>query len=84
VKVWRLAAEALRKAEHITIIGYSLPEADDAARTLLLTSCDPGELTVVNKDREAVLRLSRLFKPFTLHEEPKSFEEWLDEVPDPS
>lgn len=84
VKVWRLAAEALRKAEDITIIGYSLPEADIAARTLLLTNCDPEKLTIVNKDREAVRRLWRLFKPFTLHEEPKLFQQWLDEVPDPS
>ncbi len=84
VKVWRLAAKALRKAEGITIIGYSLPEADSAARTLLLTNCDPEKLTVVNSDPEAVRRLWRLFKPFTLHEEPKSFEQWLDEVPDPS
>ena len=84
VKVWRLAAEALRKAEGVTVIGYSLPEADSAARTLLLTNCDPEKLTVVNKDREAVRRLWRLFKPFSLHEEPKSFEQWLDEVPDAS
>ena len=84
VKAWRLAAEALRKAEDITVIGYSLPEADSAARTLLLTNCDPGKLTVVNKDPEAVRRLWRLFKPFTLREEPKLFEQWLDEVPDRS
>jgi hypothetical protein len=84
VKVWRLAAEALRKAEGITVIGYSLPEADSAARTLLLTNCDPEKLTVVNSDPEAVRRLWGLFRPLTLHEEPKSFEQWLDEVPDPS
>jgi hypothetical protein len=84
VKVWRLAAEALRNAEGVTVIGYSLPEADAAARTLLLTNCDPEKLTVVNKDREAVRRVWRLFKPFTLRDGPKSFEEWLDEVPDPS
>ena len=84
VNVWRLAAEALRKAERVTIIGYSLPEADIAARTLLLTNCDPEKLTVVNKDREAVRRLWRLFKPFTMRDEPKSFEQWLDDVPDPT
>jgi hypothetical protein len=84
VKAWRLAAEALRKAEAVTIIGYSLPEADSAARTLLLTNCDPEKLTVVNKDREAVRRLWRLFKPFTMREEPKSVEQWLEEVPDPN
>jgi hypothetical protein len=84
VKVWRLAAEALRKAGDITLIGYSLPEADSAARTLLLTNCDPEKLRVVNSDPEAVRRLWRLFKPFTLHEEPKLFEQWLDEVPDHS
>jgi len=84
VKVWRVAAEVLRKAQAITIVGYSLPEADSAARTLLLTNCDPEKLTVVNSDPEAVRRLWRLFKPFTLHGEPKSFEQWLDEVTDPS
>jgi hypothetical protein len=83
VKVWRLAAEALREAEDIIIIGYSLPEADSAARTLLLTNCDPEKLTVVNKDPEAVRRLWRLFRPFTLQEKPKLFEQWLDEVADP-
>jgi hypothetical protein len=51
---------------------------------LLLTNCDPEKLTVVNSDPEAVRRLWRLFKPFTLHEEPKLFEQWLDEVPGPS
>jgi len=81
VKVWRLAAEALRKAEGITVIGYSLPEADSAAGTLLLTNCDPEKLTVVNTDPEAVRRLWSLFKPFTMEGEPKSFEQWLDEVP---
>jgi hypothetical protein len=84
VKVWRVAAEALRKAEAITVIGYSLREADTAARTLLLTNCDPQKLTVVNKDPEAVRRLWRLFEPFAMREGPKSFEQWLDEVPDPS
>jgi hypothetical protein len=84
VRVWRLAAEALREAEHVTIIGYSLPEADSAVRTLLLTNCGPERLTVVNKDREAVRRLWRLFKPFTMEGEPKAFEQWLDEVPDAS
>ena len=83
VKAWHLAAEALRKAEDVTIIGYSLPEADSAARTLLLTSCNPEKVRVVNKDREAVRRLWRLFRPSTPHDEPKSFEQWLDEVPGP-
>jgi len=84
VRVWRLAAEALRRAEAVTIIGYSLPEADTAARTLLLTSCNPDKLTVVNKDREAVRRLWRLFKPYSMHGEPRLFEQWLEEVPDRS
>jgi hypothetical protein len=83
-RVWRLAAEALRKAEDATIIGYSLPDADTGARTLLLANCDPEKLVVVNRDPEAVRRLWRLFKPFTMREEPKSFQQWLDEVPDAS
>jgi len=35
-EVWNLAGEAVRVAKKVVVIGYSLPEADTAVRTLLL------------------------------------------------
>lgn len=38
VSLWNKAADALREAEEIIILGYSLPEGDGPARTLLSTA----------------------------------------------
>lgn len=40
IDLWQQAAEKLRQAKRVYIIGYSLPKADAAALTLLLTNCD--------------------------------------------
>ena len=75
-KLWQKAAEVLRAADHAYIIGYSLPKADIAALTLLLTTLRRGSVTVVNRNKLVMMRLGRLFganpsgKAFTL-------EEWL-------
>ena len=60
IRIWKMAAEALRAAHSIVIIGYSLPPADAAAWTLLLTNCDSSRTTVVNPDRSAMDRYRRL------------------------
>src|ERR1700728_290592 len=39
IELWKKAAEFLRKADEVFVIGYSLPEADSAALTLFLTTC---------------------------------------------
>jgi SIR2-like protein len=39
--IWRLAAEALRKAVHVVFIGYSMPSADSAALMLFLSNMSP-------------------------------------------
>ncbi len=41
-QLWREAAERLREASEITIIGYSMPAADSAAWTLFLTNVPRG------------------------------------------
>jgi len=61
VALWQKAAQVLREAEHTFIIGYSLPKADVAALTLLLTSLPRGTVTVVNPTGKDVMRLGRLF-----------------------
>lgn len=48
IPLWQQAHKALRKAEEIIILGYSLPEADVPSRTLLSTSL------TVNKDLKSI------------------------------
>ena len=76
-KLWQRAARALREAEHTYIMGYSLPKADVAALTLLLTTLRRGTVTVVNPTPHVVMRLGRLFSgnPFG---EALTLKQWLD------
>jgi len=77
VKLWQRAAQVLREAEHTFIIGYSLPRADAAALTLLLTTLRRGTVTVVNPTGRVVMRLGRLFSgnPFG---KALTLEQWLN------
>ena len=76
---WRLAGEALRKATGTFIIGYSLPEADSAALSLLVTNCNPNTVEIVNSDAYTHKRLSALLtKKHTAHPIPLSFGEWVN------
>jgi hypothetical protein len=60
VRIWKMAAEALRSANRVVIVGYSLPPADSAAWTLLLANCDAARTTVVNPDASVMRRYRRL------------------------
>jgi hypothetical protein len=91
IELWRKAAELLRSADEIFIIGYSLPEADSAALTLFLTSCDRKKVQVINRDHLTRLRLRRICRPdppfarsFTerVWAPEDSFKEWLAKTPD--
>lgn len=62
-RLWRMALDALRNAEEVTIIGYSLPPADSAAWTLLHTGCDRERTVVVNPSKADLMnRYSDLLK----------------------
>lgn len=76
VGLWQKAAKILREAEHTYIIGYSLPKADVAALTLLLTTIRHGTATVVNPTGSVVMRLGRLFSGDPLGG-AVTLEEWL-------
>ncbi len=43
VEIWELAASALRSADEVVILGYSLPEADSPTRTLLSVALSGNE-----------------------------------------
>jgi hypothetical protein len=58
--LWRRAAQAIRKAEHIVVIGYSMPQTDAHATALFRTSLQRERLksvVVVNPDRNARYRI---------------------------
>lgn len=75
-KLWRLASEVLRQADETIIIGYSLPPADSAAMTLLLSNCDRTKMTVVNPDAATMDRYRRLFQLPILRPR-QTLEQWL-------
>lgn len=84
--LWQKAATALREADKIFVVGYSLPSADSAVLTLLLTNCDPTKVRIINKDWSANYRLHQLLTsvraPVRLAGRPAlSVQEWLDTLP---
>lgn len=78
VDLWRKAADALRTAERTYIVGYSLPKADSASLTLLLTNCREGSVRVVNPDGGTKLRLAELFRSPGGLGAALTFEEWVE------
>jgi hypothetical protein len=54
--IWRQAADALRKAEKVSFIGYSLPDSDSAAWMLFLSTMTSAQRIVFfwyEKDKQA-------------------------------
>lgn len=77
--LWRRAAEALRNAAEVAVVGYSLPAEDSAALTLLQTNCDPGRVTIVNNSATDCQRLRQLLAGASGPTQCLSFEKWLEE-----
>jgi hypothetical protein len=81
VRIWRMAAEALRSADRVVIIGYSLPPADSAAWTLLLANCDAARTTIVNSDPSVMSRYRHLLiqrlPKMSLWIPPQTFADWI-------
>ncbi len=82
-RLWRMALDALRNAEEVTIIGYSLPPADSAAWTLLHTGCERGRTVVVNPSKaDLVNRYSDLLK-LPAFSPAMDLRAWLDSKENP-
>ena len=81
INLWRKAADALRAADRIFVIGYSLPDADSAAMALLLTNCDKEKVQIVNIDLVTSERLNLLLSSHWVDFQPESFHDWLDRQP---
>ena len=81
VRLWKAAAEALRKADEIVVIGYSLPKADSAALTLFLTNSDRAKVRIVNSNSGDNYRLQHLLSNDPVFP-PQCFGDWLGKAPD--
>ena len=81
INLWRKAADALRAADRIFVIGYSLPEADSAAMALLLTNCDREKVEIVNMDIETSERLHLLLSSHWVDVRPDDFHDWVNRKP---
>jgi hypothetical protein len=80
-ELWRKAGNALRAADEVCVIGYSLPKADAAAMTLLLTNCERSKVTIVNPDAAANFRLRNLLSADYMGG-PQWLRDWLRERQD--
>jgi hypothetical protein len=81
IQMWRQAALALRSADNVVIIGYSLPPADSAAWTLLLTNCSVEKTTIVDPSTEVMRRYRKLFMQqaptMRTWRPPQYFSDWV-------
>jgi hypothetical protein len=83
IELWQSAAQALRIADEVVVIGYSLPPADSAVLTLLMTNCRGTKVKVVNPDTAVSFRIRQLLSSVQeKFRDPESLETWLDSVPD--
>lgn len=58
---WQLAAKALRAAEELVIIGYSLPESDAVVRSLMRTEFRGLRVVIVDVGSSVIARAQSLF-----------------------
>jgi hypothetical protein len=79
IKLWKSAARVLRNAAEVHIVGYSLPKADSAALTLLLTNTDRERVSVVNQNVSHNHRLRQLLSARRLGP-TITFSEWLKSI----
>jgi hypothetical protein len=78
--IWDMAGEAVRSADEIVVIGYSMPEADERARELLLKCSNPeAEILVFSGNSTHKICEEFREKGFgkTGSDEPRRFEDYL-------
>src|ERR1700733_334306 len=82
-ELWRRAARALRGAERVFVVGYSLPTADSAALTLLITNLERCAARIVNPDAATKMRLAGLLRTGDNFGGTGYFQDWaLEGCPD--
>ena len=75
------ALNALKNADEVTIIGYSLPSADSAAWTLLHTGCERGKTIVVNPSKSVLMNQYAHLLKIPSFVTPMTMRQWLESKP---
>lgn len=57
---WRDASEELKQADHLVVMGYSLPPGDLNARHFVATSFNGHRVTVIDHDEQVAARFAEL------------------------
>lgn len=80
LSIWEQAAVALRNADKVYIIGYSLPEADIAAQSLITTNLRTNtkckNIVVVNPNKETLSRYEELIGN-SIKKVEHTFQDWV-------
>lgn len=78
--IWNKSFHEIQQCNELFIIGYSLPEADSAARILLATgvrSSQASSITVVNRDNTVFDKFDNLFGRKVVRRK-MIFKEWME------
>ncbi|HPD61323.1 MAG TPA: hypothetical protein PKV48_06160 [Thermodesulfobacteriota bacterium] len=79
LEIWEKAFKEIRESDELIIVGYSLPEADSAARIFLATgvrNSQPSSITVVDCSSMVINKFEKLFGKKVIGER-KLFKEWI-------
>jgi len=83
-RLWGKAQAALRESEEIVVVGYSLPQADERAREMILDEANAGASVTVRCGRDSD-RIAREFRgsgfPIVNWTQGCTFEEWGARTP---
>ncbi|HBR18198.1 MAG TPA: hypothetical protein DD725_11450 [Deltaproteobacteria bacterium] len=77
--IWEKAFKVLQQSDELIVIGYSLPEADSAARAFLaggVRSSQMTSITVVDREKSVFEKYEMAFGKKIVNE-PQTFEEWI-------
>jgi hypothetical protein len=78
--IWKQAFQALQQSNELIIIGYSLPEADDAAHAFLTVGVHTSQITsitIVNPDNSIFDKFEIVFGKKIIKKK-MAFEEWIE------
>lgn len=76
-RLWKMALDALRCADRVAIIGYSLPPEDSAAWTLLHTGCTKERTEVVNPSKSDLMNRYSDLLSMPAFTQPMDLGAWL-------
>ena len=79
--IWKKSSQEIHNAEELIIVGYSLPEADTAAKIFLTTAIFNSRIssiTIIDPCQRVLSKYKDLFGSLA-NIQKKTFEQWVNE-----